>query len=299
MTRIQEPSKNIALENELKNATEENDNLLLEVGKLQDVLSTLSETIKILEAKLYKSEATCCELTQKNKKLYNDKVDEIHVLKSVLKNNNDKILKYENDCKDNKKVLKSKEKEIHNLENKTNNQLHTISNLKNNNNQLKNDMKKLEKDAKKNVAQTKNTKSADSNGNDFPIYSCYACDKTMKAKVDMKEHIEKMHVDLQNLEGGHKPANHVEEKLKAAVEETIEDDPDPILVQETLVDTGDENIKLCLTKTYPLIAALIINCVNCTVSNAQNSFNFKICDTHNTRFDVLISNIKEPCPILP
>jgi hypothetical protein len=82
----------------------------------------LRDIIAILEGKVEKSEAGAFELMKNNKKLIEDKNEELKVLNSVIKNNNEEIVRLKNDSKENKKCLKAKEKEIHNLETKSYNQ---------------------------------------------------------------------------------------------------------------------------------------------------------------------------------
>ena len=100
-------------------------------------------TIHVLEEKLANAEKVFYEHSSKSKKSATDKLEEIKVLKAVIKNNNDEIAHNKVETKDFNKVFKSKEKEIHNLDTKALNQEQTIASLKESNNKLKKEIKKL------------------------------------------------------------------------------------------------------------------------------------------------------------
>ena len=141
-------------------------------------------TIHVLEEKLANAENIMYEKSSKTKKVEDDKLDELKVLKAVNKRNNDETAKLKMETKHFNKMLRSKDKEIYNLTAKASNQEETIANFKVSNNKLKNDIKKLNRSLKQ--------KQIEAN----PVYSCYICGKPLKKVEDMKEHVDEDHSDI-------------------------------------------------------------------------------------------------------
>ena len=128
-------AKNLILEKELKLEIEEKKHSKTKHEKICDALKIESENLS----------KNLLDQLQKAKHSFNEKNEEIKVLKSVIKKNGDEIAKNKSESKEFSKLVRSKEKEIHNLENKAENLAYTLQNLKDKNNMLKNEVKKLEK----------------------------------------------------------------------------------------------------------------------------------------------------------
>ena len=150
----------------------------------------LRETIAILEEKVGKSEAAVYENLKKNKKLLDDKNEELKVLKSVLNNHNDEIARLKLETKDDKKLFKSKEKEIYNLEKKSENQIHTNSNLKETNTCLKSENKILVKALDKAQKAARKDNNANVFAEPLPMYNCHICEETFQTKGALQIHLD-------------------------------------------------------------------------------------------------------------
>ena len=92
----------------------ENDNLKEQIKELLTSKKSFQETIKILEQKVAKAEASALKSFQKR----NSDVD---VLKTSLRNANNDLESYKKDLQAKNKCIKEKEKEIYKLEQKSEN----------------------------------------------------------------------------------------------------------------------------------------------------------------------------------
>ena len=99
-------------------ATFENEDLKVKVEETEKEMESLRDHIVNLDKKLKKAEKDLHEQSIRNKKILDEKNEEIKLLKSVIKGHSDEMNKQKSENKENLKLFKSKEKEIHNLEKK-------------------------------------------------------------------------------------------------------------------------------------------------------------------------------------
>ena len=102
-------------------------------------------TCRDLESKVESAEYELFEYINKHRNSVQDKVEEIKVIKRVLKNKDDEIARNKMEMNKIAKQAKANEKVIYNLENKVDNLVEANKKSKEANNTLKSENKKLEK----------------------------------------------------------------------------------------------------------------------------------------------------------
>ena len=131
---------------------EENKLLKKSIEKLESENETNKEIINILESKVEKAESDAYTNLKEVRVASEDRkkvVEDITVLKDVIKNFQKDITKNKNDLAHASKVIKAKDKEIHNLDIKILNHQDTIKNVKEKAKDLREEKLKLEREANK------------------------------------------------------------------------------------------------------------------------------------------------------
>ena len=144
--------ENVQVQNQLEKET-----LTNKLSTIQKMLeeseaknNAAKDTIAVLEEKVKKSESDLYDFIAKNKKCLEEKIEEIKVLKGVIKNQGVELSRNKNEATKIAKIIKSKEKEVYSLGSTIENQVECIKNLKETSRNLKSDKTKLEKAMKKN-----------------------------------------------------------------------------------------------------------------------------------------------------
>ena len=184
-------AQNLTLEKEIK--FEKN-----EKNQLQSKLEKTCNDLEVLKIESDNLNKNLLGQSQKSKAAMEGKNDEIKVLKSVIKKNNDEIGRLQSERKETIKIVKSREKDIHNLETKTENLLQSMKNLKDNNNMLKNENKKLVKTKNQMIRKTSEYDSgkvksapctASTSTEDLKVNPCDLCKSSFSNKGEVKDHI--------------------------------------------------------------------------------------------------------------
>ena len=138
----------------------ENCQLNVKLDKSEKDNKHYREIIAELEGRLEKAEKDLFTISKRNKTNIDEKVEEIKVLKSVIKKNNEESSTTKKELTQANRNVKSKERDIFNLEKNKLSQFETIKNLKENLNELRKDKKNLENNLKHQEKKAKKKESS-------------------------------------------------------------------------------------------------------------------------------------------
>ena len=177
---------------------DENENLRKELKVMKAENDASKEVICGLEKELVKVESVLTKNSKETKalnKALNTEIENVKVLKAVIKNHNNDATKKTNEINCAMKTIKSKEKEIHNLEKKTDNQQDTIQRLRAEKDKLKSEKIKCEKDLEK-----KNKKDAkkETKVQDINVSQASKCTVTNKETKEPSEDIHEICDTVEN-----------------------------------------------------------------------------------------------------